>query len=258
MKDFSFQGRIWLGKRQSNGKPDVLMEVGDAPKLQLKLSVDTADRTESQSGQRVQAARLQKGKKAELSMTLNYFGRTQLALGLYSKVNDVAAGTVTGEVFPPNLKVGDTIALDHGNVSNVVITDSTGTPKTLVDGTDYQLQSAAAGLITLRALGSPAYTQPFKGTYGYASSTDVSIFTDAIPERYLLLDGINTVDGEDYGKPVTVRLWRCTFNPISTLDLISDDFGQLELGGAVLYDSINAADSNLGGFGKIALPGEVP
>ena len=257
MKDFSFQGRIWLGTRLANGKPGPLQEVGDAPKLQLKFTADTSDRTESRSGNRVQSARLQKGKKAELSMTLNYFGAMQLALGLYGKVNTVAPGTITGEVFPDDLAVGDVVALDQPNMSDLVVTDSAGTPKTLVEGTDYQLVSARASLVRILGLGTPAYTQPFEGAYSNGGSIDVSVFTDVIPERYLLLDGINTVDGEDYGKPVIARVWRCNFNPISQLDLISDDFGQLELDGAVLYDDINAADSNMGGFGKFSLPSDV-
>lgn len=257
MKDFSFQGSIWLGTRLANGKPDRLEQVGDAPALQLKLTTDKSKRTESRSGLHVTSATLQKGKTAELSMTLNYFGGKQLALGLYGTIITVEGGTVTSEPFPPNLKVGDTIALDHGQISELVITDATtGTPKTLVPDTDYRVESANGGLITLSSLGTPAFQQPLAGAYKYAGGVDVAMFTAGIPERYLLLDGINTVDGADYGKPVLLRLWRCSFDPIAQVDFISDDFGQLQLSGDVLYDDINASNSELGGFGKISLSSE--
>jgi hypothetical protein len=76
------------------------------------------------------------------------------------------------------------------------------------------------------------------------------MFTASPPERCLLLVGINTVDGS----PVRLRLDRVQFDPASTLPLINDGLGSLELSGAVLYDSDAAADDNLGGFGKIELP----
>lgn len=248
MQDFSFQGKIYLGKRGTDGKPLALAWAGDAPTCQVKFSTDKSDRTESHSGNRVQSAQLKKGKKVELTLTLNYFGAKQLALGLYGTVNAVTTGTVSAEAFPADLVVGDVVALAHGNVSSVVITDSTGTPVTLVEDTDYTVESAAGGLIKIKSLGT--FTQPLKAAYSYAGGTDVTMFTGDIPERYLMLDGINTVDGSR----AIVRLWRCAFDPISQLDLISDDFGQLQLGGSVLFDTINAADSNLGGFGKIELP----
>lgn len=248
MQDFSFQGKVYLGSRGTDGKPLALEWVGDAPTLQLKFSTDKSDRTESFSGNRVQSAQLKKGKKVELSLTLNYFGAKQLALGLYGTVNTVTSGTATAEAFPADLVVGDVVALAHGNVSSVVITDSAVGPATLTKDTDYTEESLAGGLIKIKSIGS--FTQPFKAAYSYAGGNDVTMFTGDIPERYLLLDGINTVDNSR----AIVRLWRCAFDPISQLDLISDDFGQLQLGGSVLFDTINAADSALGGFGKIELP----
>ena len=73
------------------------------------------------------------------------------------------------------------------------------------------------------------------------------MFTAQPPERYLLLDGVNTLDKSR----VIMRLYRVQFDPTSNLPLINDSFGQLELSGAVLFDSESAADAALGGFGKI-------
>lgn len=254
IKDFSFQGKIWLGSRLSTGKPGALTQVGDAPALQLKLTASLDKRTESMTGQRVQSAALQKSKEATLSMTLNYFGSKQLALGLYGAVNTVAGGTATAEAFPTGLAVGDSAILSKPNVSGLTVTDSAGTPATLVSGTDYELASAASGIVTLLNLGS--YTQPFKAAYTYAGSTDLSMFNVAPPTRYLVLDGINTTLGDDYGKPVLLRLYQCVFDPAAQVDFISDSMGQLQLTGSVLYDLLSAADPLLGGFGKLSLPTE--
>ena len=73
--------------------------------------------------------------------------------------------------------------------------------------------------------------------------------TQRPPERYLVLDGINTLDNTR----VRVRLYRCQFDPSSQLPMINESFGALELSGAVLFDSDQGNDDELGNFGKIEL-----
>lgn len=255
IKDFSFQGKIWLGTRTSAGKAGAMVQVGDAPALQLKLTAARDNRTESMDGQRVQSATVQKSKEAALSMTLNYFGTKQLALALYGNVNVISAGTFTGEPLPDDLAVGDGFILDNSNVSDVVITDSaTPSPATLTPDTDYVMEPDGSPIGTLKNLG--AYVQPFKAAGSMADRVDLAMFTAPIPSRYLVLDGINTTLGDDYGKRILLRLYQCVFDPVGQLDFISDTFGQLQLTGTVLYDALNAADPLLGGFGKLELPSE--
>ncbi|NII74205.1 hypothetical protein FHW84_002790 [Dyella sp. SG562] len=253
MKDFSFQGKIYLAQRGTDGKPLALAWVGDASQLQVKLSVDTDERQESYSGSRLTSVRLIKARKAEFSLTLNYFSKLNLGIALSATPVDVTSGSVTAEPTPTGLVVGDVIALDHKDVSALTITDSSATPKTLVKDVDYAEESLAGGLWRLLSVGTPTpYTQPFKNAYTHAAEVRLPAFTGPTPERYLVLDGINTVDDSR----VRVRLFRCSFNPTDTLDLITDSLGTLQLSGAVLYDSTNAADSNMGGFGRIELPSE--
>lgn len=255
IKDFSFQGKIWLYDRLATGKPGAGVQVGDAPALQLKLTAARDNRTESMDGQRVQSATVQKSKEAALSMTLNYFGSKQLAMGLYGEVNTIDAGTFTGEPLPASLAVGDGFILDNSDVSDVVLTDSaTPTPATLTPGTDFKMEDSGSGIGTILNIG--AYTQPFMAAGSNGARVDLAMFGAPIPTRYLVLDGINTTLGDDYGKRILLRLYQCVFDPVGQLDFISDTFGQLQLTGTVLYDALNAADPLLGGFGKIGLPSE--
>lgn len=247
MKDFSFQGKVYLGTRLTGGKPGPLRWVGDAPKCDVSLNTDSETRKESWSGNRLTSAYLQKGTDVTVALTLNWANAENLVLGLYGTQITVASGSVTGEVLP-TVAVGDVVALEHGGISTVVVKDSAGSPVTLVADTDYEIDSANGGTIKFLNLG--AYTQPFKVDYAHTASADVTMFTAAPPERYLLLDGVNTLDNS----PVRLRLYRTRFNPLSTLPLINDSFGTIELSGAVLYDDEAAADSDLGGFGKMELP----
>ena len=248
MQDFSFQGKVYLGTRLTGGKPGALRWVGDAPKCDVSLTTDSEDRKESYSGNRLTSARLQKGNDAKVDMTLNWASADNLVLGMYGTQLAVTAGSATAEALPSGLVVGDEVVLEHGGISSLVVTDSTGSPITLVEDTDYEISSANGGVIKILNLGS--FVQPFKAAYDYTASADVTMFTSTPPERYLLLDGVNTIDGS----PVRMRLYRVKFDPLSSLPLINDSFGTIELSGAVLYDSEAAIDSDLGGFGKIELP----
>lgn len=244
MKDFSFQGKVYLGERLAGGKPGKLRWVGDAPVCTVELATESEERRESYSGNRLTSAQLQTSKDANITLTLNYFSAENVALGLYGQVNTVVGGSVTGEELPSGLVNGDTVALARGNVSNLVITDSAGTPAT-VPSANYSLDSADGGILRILDVGT--FVQPFKAAYDYAAQVDVAMFTEQAPERFLLLDGVNTIDN----LPVRVELYRTKFNPASSVPMINEGFGQLELTGVALYDSDAALDAALGGFGRI-------
>lgn len=252
MKDFSLQGIAYLGDRQTNGKPGALRDVGDASVLQAQFTADVSTRNESRSGNRLPSARLAKAKGCTVTLTLNEANADNLALGLYGTPATVASGSATDEESATGLAVGDLIALDHGNISALTATDSAGSPVTLDADTDYEIVSAAGGIVKILNIG--AYVQPFKWSYSYAAGINLAMFTQQAPERYLVFDGKNTVEGDS--SVVRAEFYRVVFDPLSALDLISADFGTVELKGSVLYDDVNAADSNLGGFGRLGLPSE--
>jgi hypothetical protein len=245
MSLFSFQGKVWAGSRLSNGKLSKPLWCGNVSPMTLQMATETTNKMESFSGNRLQYGRLSRGKTATLNMTFDEFLPQNVALGLWATPIDVAGSTVSAETFENGLAVGDFVRLEHPFVSSLVVTDSAGGPATLTAGTDYRLDSANGGLIEILSLGS--YTQPFKAAYSYAARDSFTLFTAAPPERYILLDGINTETDE----PVMVTLYRCKFDPVSDLGLIHEEYGSLPLTGSVLYDIVNAANANLGGFGRI-------
>lgn len=247
MSLFSFQGKVWAGERLSSGKLSKPEWLGNVPSLTLQLATETTNKTESFSGNRLQYGRLQRGKTATINMACDELLPQNIALALWATTLEVASGTVTGEVLPSALAVGDHVKLDHPFVSSVVITDSTGSPVTLTPNTHYSVESLNSGLIKILDLAS--LTQPFSAAYSYAGRESFTLFTAAPPERYILLDGINTETNE----PVVVTLYRCRFDPTSDMALINDEYGQFSLTGSVLYDVVNAANANLGGFGRMDL-----
>ncbi|MBF8390291.1 hypothetical protein [Pseudomonas aeruginosa] len=249
MSLFSFQGRVWAGERLPNGKLSRPVWAGNVPVLTLQMATESTNTTESFSGNRLQYGRLQRGKTATVNITYDEWLPKNIAAAIWASQIELPADTVTGEVLEGDLKAGDFVKLDRQFVSSVVLTDSATTPAELVLGTDYRIESPTAGLIEL--LNVTGKTQPFKAAYASEVATGYTMFTSPPPERYILLDGINTENQE----PVIVTLYRCKFDPVGDLALINDEYGNFQLTGSVLYDTLNAADANLGGFGRIVQRG---
>ena len=85
-------------------------------------------------------------------------------------------------------------------------------------------------------------------SYGFGVTTEIGIFTQPLPERFLRLEGLNTAQGN---AKVLVELYRVAFDPLKELNLISDEYNKFELEGSLLADNTKPVDALLGQFGKI-------
>lgn len=252
MKDFSFQGKVFLSDRQSGGKPGVQRWVDDAAELILSFAADTTKRSESYTGNRLTSAVLQKAKSCTFKLSLNAASADNLALALQGTITNHETLAVVNEKMPPIVSNLDIIMLDYPVASGLVIKDSDTPPTTLVLDTNYEIVDLNAGLVKFLYGGLSAMVQPFKASYTAKPTATISMLTSGPIEKYLVFDGINTVDQ----KRVIVRIPRAQFEPVSDLELITDDFGQMQLGGEVLFDTVNATDAELGGFASIQIPSE--
>jgi hypothetical protein len=239
---FSYQGRVFLATRGSAGKPLLPQWVGDAT-LNIELSTETVDHNESFSGQRALYGQMSTKQSANATLTLYEDTLDNLAVALYGNKVLTAGASVTGEALPADAAVDDLIRLDYPFVSNVQLEDSASTA--LTEGVHWELERPEAGLIRLLDLGT--FVAPFSADYDYAATEGVTLFSTIPPERWLIMDGVNTLSNE----AVIVELYRVKFNPSNSLSLHNDEFGSFELAGAALYDQALANDSALGGFGRI-------
>ncbi|MDR0736108.1 MAG: hypothetical protein LBF51_04620 [Zoogloeaceae bacterium] len=155
------------------------------------------------------------------------------------------SGSATAEELPTSTD-GTLIQLDHALVSNLVLSDSTGTPVGLVEGTHYSVENAAGGLIKL--LSTTSLTQPIKAAYDYGAAQTTGLFTTTPPERFLKMVGVNTLDNSK----VIVDLYRVRFNPAYELNLHHEEFGSFELTGSLLAVA-ELMTGELGGFGSLTL-----
>ena len=141
--------------------------------------------------------------------------------------------------------VGDRYFLAHPKVASLVVTDSAATPATLTAGTHY---TADMDFGAVQFLDTTGFTAPFKAAYSYGIATEIGIFTQALPERTLRLEGINTAQGN---AKVLVELYRVAFDPLKEISFISDEYNKFELEGSLLADTTKPYDAVLGQFGRI-------
>ena len=150
--------------------------------------------------------------------------------------------------------VGDRYFFAHPKVSSLVVKDSSATPVTLVAGVDYTVDPDFGALQFLRLNdgGAPAvpYLAPFKASYAFGVATEIGIFTQPLPERYLRLEGLNTAQGN---AKVLVELYRVAFDPLKEISFISDEYNKFEMEGSLLADASKPFDAVLGQFGRIVL-----
>jgi hypothetical protein len=242
------QGRIYLAVRDAiTGVPGEFRWVGDVSAFSIKLAVEKVEHKESYSGQRALVRSFPIGKSATIDMTLHQVDTDNLSLTLNGTTTSTSTGTVTAETLPEDLVVGSQVSLANPGVSSLVLTDSTGTPLTLVAGTDYVLD-ADFGRVTILSLGS--YVQPFKAAYSYASRKAVGMFTTGQQNFALRYEGVNLAEGN---APVIADLYKLAPDPLAELALITtgNDVAGMQITGGVLLDSNKPSSGALGQFGSI-------
>ncbi len=242
----SFQGRVYLGRRGPDGDPIDVRSPGNVADLSLALKTDVIEHYESQTGQRAVDLRLVKQKSATVALTIEEFTKENLSLALYGNHVTGTGGSVTGEAVGGAAPViGDRYFLAHPKVSALTVTDSAATPATLTAGTHYTGDEDFGAVQFLDLTG---FTPPFKAGYTYGAVTEIGIFTQPLPERFLRLEGVNTAAGNT---KVLIELYRVAFDPLKKFDIISNDLNKFEMEGSLLADATKPYDAVLGQFGRI-------
>lgn len=246
------QGPIYVGDYDPvNGKAASgflvnLKKIGCAnSELSMSLSSSTKPVKESCSGNKLTIAEIETDKTAEVTLAMADFDKRMLATALAGTLTEVTGSTVTGETFPTGVAVGHTVQLKYVDVSSVVIKDSAGVPATLVAGTDYAVEDAKNGLISILNLGT--YVQPLKADYSYAAQPNIAVFNSANLEKGIVFSGMNTQDGKKYR--VTIPRARLALD--GNMSFLSTEETTLTLKGSMLYVANYSTDPLWGPFARV-------
>lgn len=245
---YNGQGRILIGKRNPlTGAITDVLKVGNCTGLQVSTSVDKNEHKESWSGDRATDITTIKSKDATGKATCEDMSIDVLALALWGVTATVPEGTAVDEML--TAVRGGASFLANQNVSEVeLVLVTPAVPDTdppietpLVEGIDYALDapfgtlhwldSAVATKITAV---TTAAAQSVKSNYSFGAVKRLEMFTEAVaPERYIRFEGLNGIDGSAR----LVEIWRSQIDPISGLDLITEDVANGEINFSMLRAS---------------------
>jgi hypothetical protein len=249
----SGQGKCYQAARNAAGSALAFTFMGNVPSFELALNIDTLEHKESTSGQRLVDLRLVTGKKVDLTMNVQEFLPTNLAMMTFGNINTLGAGSVSGELLAggaTDIVIGQTVMLQNTNVTSLVITDSAGTPITLTSGVQYT-PNLPYGLVTFNAIPG---TQPYKAAYTKPTGQQsVDFFTTGAPIRWLRFLAINTAQENLDGsyKRFVLDLYNVQFDPTTGLPLINDAVADMNMKASVLIDPTRNATAVGGQIGQL-------
>lgn len=172
-------------------------------------------------------------KKTTVSLTIQERRLEAMRAALQATVETVETGSVIAEEHAVDT-IGDIAFLKHSDVSVTTVVDSTASPKTLVEGTDYKIDKQYGRIEML----TDGHTSPIKVGYTYGAATVMKPMTDNVDFYELRIDGMNTVGQKD--KQI-VTAYRVKLNPSDAYDLINDDFAEMQIEGTALFDEARNA-----------------
>lgn len=220
---------------------------GDVSALTLAGAQEKVEHRESFSGNNALARSFSRSKSLNAQLTIHQFDKVSLAQDLHGTVTEVATGAITGESLG-TVDAGDIIMLDRPGVSDLVITDSTGSPAT-IDGSHYVADGRFGSIEFLSLPTSPAPTMPLKAAYTAAAYSQVAFLNAVPPFIQLRYEGINLAEA---GKPIIVELYKLETAVLQELALIQsgNTVAGIPKTAGVLIDTSKPSAGALGQFGR--------
>ncbi|HBY9741559.1 TPA: hypothetical protein MJA79_18745 [Klebsiella pneumoniae] len=239
------QGKVYLARRDINGRPGAYRWLGDVSELAITLAFEQNVSKISRRGRLFNSRRFISGYTGSLAATWHNFSSDNLSLLLRGEATKTAASIVDREVLPAGINAGDRISLAHQNVWGVEIAG-------LTKGKDY-IVDAVWGAIQF--LITPPQ-QPVELGYQHAGTTSVPIVSNSEHEFALRFEGINLAERNSM---VLVELYRLSYNPLAGWQLITSgtSLAGLETTAELLFDPSTLSDTSLGQFGRVTFFNEL-
>jgi len=249
---FSGQGQAILFNRNAAGMPATGFWQGDVSALEFTVETSQTDYKENWTGQRGTALSVENEIVTGINMTVLQMSTKLLTTQYRGEEVTQSVTPVVDQVISDltgTLEVGDRFTLGAYNVSAVTIEDSTGTPISLVAGTNYELDAVTGDIKILDATTNGPFVLPLKASYTPGAATSVKLMTAAKTQFWLGFRGINTVaNGQPKG---SLDLYKVELSMPQTLALINDTRFEGAITGKVLTDALKSSTGDLGQRGRI-------
>ena len=235
-KYFRGQGPVYIGSRDSAGKPTGLVFIGDVSAVDLTPSIERSKRIENVSGNSAVAVSSLKSVEYSLSMTMASIKPEHLAIALDGSLSVVTGTAVVDEAHTAYLD--KSTLLNYNKIDTVVVTGAGGTPTYVLD-TDYVV-NADTGMINFISGGTITDATPVLIDYNFATQSIIKTDPGNL-ERFIVFSGMNTADSD---KQTRCTMYKVKLDP-SALKMITDDVTDMQLGGVIELDTLRPAGDQL-------------
>lgn len=251
---FSGQGKIFAGRRRSNGLPGPLRWVGDAL-MEFGFTPNETKFKENWTGQRGDGLVLPGDTEANLTVTFLQFDGENFALASrgegVTQVVDPVTDRVIAEMLPA---VGQFLSLQAFSCSAVTVTDSSVAPKTLTPDVNYRLHPKSGDVEILDITAGGPFVPPLLADLTPGAVEFVRMMSGSAAEYWIKFVGVNTVPGATY-KNCVAEFYRWAPPPSESMSLIQDGQSRLEspIAGSLLADTTKSASDQFGYYGRLAM-----
>lgn len=236
---FSGVGLVNIHARTATGAKGIGRFIGNCPKLDIKFNPKSVERQESMTTLRAPLRRMTQTTSATIELVTDEFNKKNFALAVNARIDDIAAdvGTTFNVVFPAGTVVGDVLSAGKYNINTLVVTDSTGVPKTLGLGVNYTADLFSGDITLLDLTVGGPYVLPLKAAFKQGAVTVMGGLAVPAVDLWLSLNGVNA----DTGQKGVLDCFRVRFDPAQTISFINSDYQDFALTGSVLQDSTKLA-----------------
>lgn len=254
MKDYiAGRGRAMVAKLV-NGVPGAFVTLSNLESFSFGLTTEKGEHYESETINSLLDATWVNKKGGTIETEMSDINKANARLMFSARVTEVAASTATAEVISAALPaVGDILTLRRGLATSVVIKDSTGSPKTLVAGVNYNLRDGGVfGSLDIVDIttGGP-FVGPLKADYSYGAQSRATLLSAADEEYVLRFEGVSKANNARY----LYEFWRAKFGQADKTELISADVAKPKVTISLLADTSKTEDGEFGQFGRMTYLG---
>lgn len=254
MKDYiAGRGRAMVAKLV-NGVPGAFVTLSNLESFSFGLTTEKGEHYESETINSLLDATWVNKKGGTIETEMSDINKANARLMFSARVTEVAASTATAEVISAALPaVGDILTLRRGLATSVVIKDSSGSPKTLVAGVNYNLRDGGVfgSLDILDITTGGPFVGPIKADYSYGAQSRATLLSAADEEYVLRFEGVSKANNARY----LYEFWRAKFGQADKTDLISADVAKPKVTISLLADTSKTEDGEFGQFGRMTYLG---
>jgi hypothetical protein len=218
---------------------------GNADSVKASITVERKEKRESRTGTNglVRSKVVFLGGNVEITVSESQRANLELFLFGNTVERDAVSDHADENKIPATAAAGEVYRLEYQNVNDVVITDD-GAANAVVSDTKYDVDDVYGKIKVLEDLG----TGPFTVTYDAPAANVIPVFQHSDAPIYFRHEGINI--GNDEDEPYLLEFWKMKLDPVTDLELITNDFGQFVLKGTLLQSRWKPTDENYGKFGR--------